>query len=697
MKKISGFFNCRRAFAVLLSVLLVIAIAGLSVVTATADTSSQEKTIPINHHWNNKWSSNDDYHWIDCNLCVATKAFAKHTPEADDGDCTTPVKCTVCGRVLVAAKKAHNAGTGDYDCTTPIYCKNEGCEQIAVPASAHKLVYKAFTNTIYEACTNRNCCHTATAKIVAPEGLQTYNPEVSHDATVVYSEKWLGGELTVSYTKNGQPVDNTIDAGAYIACITKDCATACVAYVVYPASGEVSNISALNKVYDGVAVNAPTYDTLSTGEATIEYKVQGASDETYTTEAPKDAGKYTVRVTVACDGNYKESSAEADFEIFQKEIGLDWKAPANLVYDGTAKEATATATNVVEGDTVNVTVALSKDNDNVNVGKFTFEAVSLDNNNYKLPENVVSPVYEITQATPETNFPDGFKLPTYIDGVKTKLSDIDLTGFEGYTWDVVDTEVAYGTFEYSMTFTPEDTRNYKTVTAMVSVEGLDVTAPTGELTIGENSWNKFLNTITFGIFFKETQTVDVTTADTESGVLKTEYYLADKALTEDELKEITDWTAFEDKFNIEPNNNYVVYVKITDKAGNAAIINSDGVVLDNIPPVISGAEDGETYYEELELTVTDANLDRVEVDGKVVEISEDGKFTLKISEKEQVIKAYDKAGNETAAITVLVTEKVIPQTGDSSNIALWIALFVTSLAGLVVLTSFNKHLKKSCK
>ena len=38
----------------------------------------------------------------------------------------------------------------------------------------------------------------------------------------------------------------------------------------------------------------------------------------------------------------------------------------------------------------------------------------------------------------------------------------------------------------------------------------DIAGPTGEISIGTNKWNSFLNTITFGLFFKDTQTVTIT-------------------------------------------------------------------------------------------------------------------------------------------------------------------------------------------
>lgn len=80
-------------------------------------------------------------------------------------------------------------------------------------------------------------------------------------------------------------------------------------------SGAVTDISDISRIYDNKAVSAPTYVSLSTGEAVIEYKEKDADDSTYTTTAPNTVGEYTVRVTVAADADYEEASATRDFSI----------------------------------------------------------------------------------------------------------------------------------------------------------------------------------------------------------------------------------------------------------------------------------------------------------------------------------------------------------------------------------------------
>lgn len=190
----------------------------------------------------------------------------------------------------------------------------------------------------------------------------------------------------------------------------------------------------------------------------------------------------------------------------------------------------------------------------------------------------------------------------------------------------------------------------------VTVEGVaDITAPSGEITIGANKWSSFLNTITFGLFFKETQNVTITAEDKGSGLNTTEYYVSDKALTEKEVEGLTWWTSYMEAFKIEPNDSYVIYAKLTDNAGNVTYLSSDGMIIENIAPVVNGITDGAVYCDNVTFTVTEENPDTVTVDGSIV-TAVDGTYTITADNKSHTVLAADKAGNTSAAITVTVND-----------------------------------------
>ena len=179
----------------------------------------------------------------------------------------------------------------------------------------------------------------------------------------------------------------------------------------------------------------------------------------------------------------------------------------------------------------------------------------------------------------------------------------------------------------------------------------DTEKPTGEIIIGTNKWNEFLNKLTFGIFFKDTQEVTINAVD-NSGVVFVSYLVTDKELSEAELNSLV-FRAYEEPFCIDPNGEYIVYVMLVDENINITYLRSDRITLDNIQPVISGIENGKTYCEAQTVTVDEKYVDTVTVNGTVVTLDADGGFVLPPTNGEQKIVVTDKAGNN-AEMTVTV-------------------------------------------
>ena len=179
----------------------------------------------------------------------------------------------------------------------------------------------------------------------------------------------------------------------------------------------------------------------------------------------------------------------------------------------------------------------------------------------------------------------------------------------------------------------------------------DTEKPTGEIIIGTNKWNKFLNELTFGIFFKDTQEVTINAVD-NSGVVFVSYLVTDKELSEAELNSLV-FRAYEEPFSIDPNGEYIIYVMLVDENINITYLRSDRITLDNIQPVISGIENGKTYCEAQTVTVDEKYVDTVTVNGTAVTLDADGGFVLPPTNGEQKIVVTDKSGNN-AEMTVTV-------------------------------------------
>ena len=198
----------------------------------------------------------------------------------------------------------------------------------------------------------------------------------------------------------------------------------------------------------------------------------------------------------------------------------------------------------------------------------------------------------------------------------------------------------------------------------ITVEGVaDITAPDTEIKVSNKTWKSILNTITFGLFFKETQKAEITATDEGSGVNKYYYYVdksgSEKSLTEKQLQAV-DWKEGT-SVTFSEDSNYVIYAKVTDKAGNIKYVSTDGIVIDTIAPQVSGVENNQTYTKTQTFTVTDNNLDTVKVDDKVVT-----SYTLVPKKGTYTIEVTDKSGNKTTLNNITVNwEKVKKPTVES--------------------------------
>ena len=181
----------------------------------------------------------------------------------------------------------------------------------------------------------------------------------------------------------------------------------------------------------------------------------------------------------------------------------------------------------------------------------------------------------------------------------------------------------------------------------------DIEKPTGEIIIGTNKWHEFLNKLTLGLFFKDTQEVTINASD-NSGMVFVSYLITDQELSEEELGSLV-YYAYDEPFLIEPNGEYIVYVMLVDASLNITYLRSDRITLDNVQPVIGGIEDGKTYCEAQTVTINEKYIETVTVNGTAVELDENNSFILPAADGEQKIVVADKAGN-IAEMTVTVND-----------------------------------------
>ena len=155
---------------------------------------------------------------------------------------------------------------------------------------------------------------------------------------------------------------------------------------------------------------------------------------------------------------------------------------------------------------------------------------------------------------------------------------------------------------YTVKINCVDIAGNKAVSKTINIKK-DTTVPSGTIALDgynkENPWNTLLKNAKYGIFQRKVNSkfasFTVTYKDEEakdnhsgtvSGVKNAEYIIANSKKTQKELSEINKWEIVSNNIIEIPDAMYaIVYVKITDNAGNIKYISSDGVVFDDTKPM----------------------------------------------------------------------------------------------------------------
>lgn len=199
---------------------------------------------------------------------------------------------------------------------------------------------------------------------------------------------------------------------------------------------------------------------------------------------------------------------------------------------------------------------------------------------------------------------------------------------------------------------------------------VDDTAPTGSVTIDERSWASFLEKITFGIFKNTKYNVSMTSEDITAGVKKTEYYKAYSEKTLEELEAYKDWKDYSEVFSVSPNEQFVIYEKITDKADNVTYVSSDGAIADDTKPVINitnkstsrnGVFGGDVTLN-IDVTDPEAGATYSGLEKVWYEVHSTGNM---VSDKEEVL--VDNSGNKVKGNQTWNGDIVIPASQFNSN------------------------------
>ena len=215
-----------------------------------------------------------------------------------------------------------------------------------------------------------------------------------------------------------------------------------------------------------------------------------------------------------------------------------------------------------------------------------------------------------------------------------------------------------------------------TDTKEVSIEKLrDNTPPNVSINVLNKTYSELLNIFSFNHYVNTTENVTITAEDinttdeteTPSGIRDIKYYISDIGLTKAQLSALSEdeWIPY-NIFTISPNRECFIYAKATDNRGNIGYSSTDGIVLDNIAPTISGIKNDTNYKnDKVTYTIYDKYLESIIIDGRTVPVTNNTVINELINDsikgnKSHTIIAIDKAGNK-SSVTFTFSNKNVAE------------------------------------
>lgn len=213
------------------------------------------------------------------------------------------------------------------------------------------------------------------------------------------------------------------------------------------------------------------------------------------------------------------------------------------------------------------------------------------------------------------------------------IASVEFETDAAYNWKISYTNKAGLSFDSNKN-EPTEKKAGKVTTKGESVWAFTVDGndPSGTITVGKNVWDHLLNKLTFGLYHGGKVHVKATAEDQTSPVT-IQYYKTSNpvSLSIKELKK-QKFNDYKD-FSISTQEQFVVYLKITDYAGNEIFLNSDGVIVDKKKSEITLKADAPNengiYNKDVKIAVKVEEKDSVYAGIKMVEywVEADGEQT----------------------------------------------------------------------
>lgn len=296
-----------------------------------------------NHQAKAEWNYDDSTHWHDCQLEGHDDKFDVGSHRFDGG-------------VITLQPTESKEGVKSFTCEDCGYVKTESIAKLA-----HEHVYA----TEWSKDANKHW-HAATC------GHDVKKDEADHN----YSN-WTV-EVPANYGEEGREKHT---------CLTCGFSTTRVIAALDAKENTISAKEgfATSKIYDGQPLSFSTNDFVTNGDGAIslQYKKYAETVDRYSSVAPKNAGIYSVLVTVAGTAEWKKAETVIRYVIREKQL----RASLSKVYDGNAV-ITGDVIGAIEGEEVSAKITMTSKDYDATVQ--TVELEGADKANYYLSVNAVN-------------------------------------------------------------------------------------------------------------------------------------------------------------------------------------------------------------------------------------------------------------------------------------------------------------------
>lgn len=343
------------------------------------------------HEFSDVWSSDETYHWHACTGedCTETADNDEHTFVVGKNETGHWQVCSVCG-----------------------YKKNETAHVLVTKHSEEKHwqecdcgykteeVVHTFDATDFDGENHWKKCACGQTKDVTPHNFKVNETKVDDHVLGCHDCEYVSGALEHTYEEDSQ---TTCDNCSH----ERNQAT-----LAFKSGTYVITYDGLAHAFDKATLAEVTHANLD--EVVVEYKLSGSAD--WTTEAPVNAGTYSIRLSVSATKDHTSAEATQEFVIspimldisnFERVYTLAETTNSSKTFDVTSADIAGILSSdtlkirifrnanveITEGSCYALKSILSASNDDA------FRVQILDNKNYQISGSTSGKLYVTKEAT----------------------------------------------------------------------------------------------------------------------------------------------------------------------------------------------------------------------------------------------------------------------------------------------------------